>query len=65
MTKEKRPEYTSRVPGYRFVDMQEEQEAQLRTNPLIRRFAESRRTMCGDPYRRYGGVGSPLSRSNA
>ncbi|MHC4526960.1 MAG: hypothetical protein ACYS29_03710, partial [Planctomycetota bacterium] len=33
----KQPDYTSRVPKFSFADTLEEQEAQLRTNPLIER----------------------------
>jgi len=44
-------DYTSRVPKYTFADTLEEQEAQLKTNPLILRFIESRKKMASDPYR--------------
>ena len=40
---------TSRVPKYTFSDTLDEQEAQLKTNPLILRFKESRKSMAGDP----------------
>ena len=36
---------TSRVPKYSFVDTLDEQEAQLKTNPLILRFKQSRRAL--------------------
>ena len=45
------PDYTSRVPKYTFADTLAEQEAQLETNPMLRRFAESRKRMAGDRYR--------------
>ena len=45
------PDYTSRVPKYTFADTLEEQEAQLKTNPMIQRFIQSREKMAGDPYR--------------
>ncbi len=40
-----------RVRSYAFADTLDEQEAQLKTNPLIRRFADSRLEMSADPYR--------------
>ncbi|MHC4121009.1 MAG: glycoside hydrolase family 32 protein [Planctomycetota bacterium] len=45
------PDYTSRVPKFTFGRTLAEQEGQLKTNPLILRFKESRRKMAGDPYR--------------
>jgi len=45
------PDYTSRVPKYTFARTLREQEAQLKTNPLMLRFIESRKKMAGDPYR--------------
>jgi beta-fructofuranosidase len=42
---------TSRVPKYTFADTLQEQEAQLATNPLLQRFAESRKAMAGDAHR--------------
>jgi len=51
---EERPvehEYTSRVPKFTFADTLAEQEVQLETNPLMKRFAESRGKMAGDPHR--------------
>jgi beta-fructofuranosidase len=47
----KQPDYTSKVPKFTFADTLEEQEAQLRTNPLMERFAKSRLAMAGDRYR--------------
>jgi beta-fructofuranosidase len=47
----KEPDYTSRVPKFTFADTLEEQEAQLRTNPLTERFVRSRRKTAGDRYR--------------
>jgi beta-fructofuranosidase len=47
----KQPDYTSRVPKFTFADTLEEQEAQLRANPLIERFFKSRLKMAGDRYR--------------
>jgi len=48
---DKEPDYTSRVPAFTFADTLQEQEAQLKDNPLIQRFAESRAEMAGDPHR--------------
>lgn len=49
-TREEGP-YSSHTPKYIFADTLEEQEAQLKTNPLIQRFAESREKLASDPYR--------------
>ncbi len=43
--------YPSHTPKYEFANTLEEQEAQLKTNPLILRFAESREKHALDPYR--------------
>ncbi|HUT11717.1 MAG TPA: hypothetical protein VMY42_14550, partial [Thermoguttaceae bacterium] len=43
LAQEKQPDYTSRVPAFTFADTLAEQEAQLKTNPLLLRFAESRK----------------------
>ena len=48
---EKQPDYTSRVPKYTFADTLAEQEAQLKTNPLMLRLIESRKKMAGEPHR--------------
>lgn len=45
------PDYASKVPRYTFADTLKEQEAQLKTNPLLLRFHESRLKMAGDPHR--------------
>ena len=39
------PDYTSRVPKFTFATTLKDQEEQLKTNPLMLRFAESRRKM--------------------
>lgn len=44
-------DYTSKVPKFTFAQTLAEQEAQLKTNPLVERFAESRRKMAADPHR--------------
>ena len=54
MTKEamdQGPDYTSSVPKYTFATTLAEQEAQLKTNPMLQRFAESRKRLAGDRYR--------------
>ncbi len=48
---EEQPDYTSGVPQYKFAETLEEQETQLKTNPLLKRFHESRKKMAGDPHR--------------
>jgi beta-fructofuranosidase len=44
-------DYTSKVPQYTFAEVLEEQEAQLDSNPLIKRFIAARKAMKGDPHR--------------
>lgn len=44
-------DYTSKVPFFKFGTTLEEQEAQLKTNPLLLRMNESRKKMAGDRYR--------------
>lgn len=44
-------DYTSKVPKFTFAITLPEQEAQLKTNPLMLRFVESRKKMANDPYR--------------
>ena len=41
----------SPVPQYTFSTTLEEQEAELKKNPLLKRFNESRKKMAGDPHR--------------
>ena len=48
---ETQTDYTSRVPKFKFADTLEEQEEQLKTNPLVLRFARSRKKMSGERYR--------------
>jgi len=45
------PDYTSLVPKYTFADTLAEQEAQLAANPILERFAVSRRALSADPHR--------------
>ena len=42
---------TSKIPQYRFASTLEKQEEQLKDNPLLKRFAESRKFMSADPFR--------------
>jgi beta-fructofuranosidase len=58
------PDYTSRVPKYTFANTLQEQEVQLKTNPLILRFIESRKKMAGDPYRPIYHYVNPENRLN-
>ncbi|NQT39380.1 MAG: glycoside hydrolase family 32 protein, partial [Planctomycetes bacterium] len=51
LAEEKQPDFTSRVPAFTFAETLAEQEAQLKTNPLMLRFAESRKKMADDPHR--------------
>ena len=44
-------DYTSPVPKYTFSTVLEEQMEELKTNPLLLRFKESRAKMAGDPHR--------------
>ncbi len=45
------PDYTSTVPQFTYPETLEEQEASLKTNPLLERFAESRRKLAADAHR--------------
>ncbi len=58
------PNYVSRVPKYAFADTLDEQEAQLAANPLMQRFAESRKKLAEDRYRPIYHFVSPESRLN-
>ncbi len=44
------PDYTSKVPQFTFATTLEEQEEQLKTNPLVLRFKESRKKLAEDPH---------------
>ncbi len=48
---EEERDYTSRVPKFTFGNILEEQEAQLKDNPLIARFKKNREILAADPYR--------------
>ncbi len=58
------PDYTSRVPKYTFANTLQEQEVQLKTNPLILRFIKSRKKMADDPYRPIYHYVNPENRLN-
>lgn len=58
------PDYTSRVPRFTFGESLEEQETQLRDNPLLARFAASRRALAHDRYRPLYHFVSPESGMN-
>ena len=45
-----RPDYASKVPKYTFASTLEEQEEQLKTNPLMHRFKEDRKKWASDPH---------------
>ncbi len=46
-----KPPYISPVPKFTFAKTLAEQEEQLKTNPLMLRFAKSRKRLASDPYR--------------
>ena len=60
----RRPDYTSKVPAYTFADTLDEQEAQLGTNPLLARFAESRKRNLQDPHHPVYHYVAPENRMN-
>ena len=43
-------DFTSKVPHYTFAETLEEQEEQLKTNPLMQRLNEYRKRYEGDPH---------------
>ena len=44
------PDYTSKVPQYKFSSTLKKQERELKKNPLLKRFAKSRKAMAGEPH---------------
>lgn len=58
------PPYESPVPKFTFGHTLAEQEAQLKDNPLMKRFAESRKRLAADPYRPLYHFVSPESTLN-
>jgi len=61
---EKQADYASRVPKYTFADTLEQQQSQLKTNPLLLRFAESRRENLEDPHHPIYHYVAPENRMN-
>ena len=64
MNANSKPDYRSKVPQYQFADALAEQEAQLETNPMMQRFADSRRQLASDPHRPLYHFVSPESTLN-
>ena len=64
MSADKKPDYRSKVPQYNFADSLAEQEAQLAANPMMARFAQSRRELAADPHRPLYHFVSPESTLN-
>ncbi len=64
MTTDSRPDYRSKVPQYQFADSLAAQEAQLATNAMMQRFADSRRQLASDPHRPLYHFVSPESTLN-
>lgn len=58
------PDYTSKVPHFTFGKTLDEQEAQLKANPLLARFRESRAKLAADPFRPLYHFTSPESSLN-
>ena len=63
-SEKERPDYTSRVPKFTFATTLKEQQEQLKRNPLMLRFAESRKSMAADRYRPIYHFVSPESTLN-
>ena len=64
MSTDSKPEYRSKAPQYQFAEALPEQEAQLATNPMLQRFAESRRQLASDRHRPLYHFVSPESTLN-
>ncbi len=64
MSTDNKPDYRSKVPQYSFADTLPEQEAQLAGNPMMARFAQSRRQLASDPHRPLYHFVSPESTLN-
>jgi beta-fructofuranosidase len=58
------PPYVSPVPKFTYAETLAEQEAQLKTDPLVQRFADSRKKLASDKYRPIYHFVSPESRLN-
>ena len=57
-------DYRSKAVKYHFAETLAEQEAQLRMNPMLQRFADSRRQLASDPHRPLYHFVSPESTLN-
>ena len=64
MTADSKAGAPSKVPQYTFADNLSEQEAQLAANPMMARFAQSRRELASDPHRPLYHFVSPESTLN-
>lgn len=64
MAQRDEPPYLSPVPKFTFSETLAEQEKELQQNPLLKRFAESRRRQASDPYRPLYHFVSPESTLN-
>lgn len=64
MAQRDEPPYLSPVPKFTFSKTLAEQEKELEQNPLLKRFAESRRRQASDPYRPLYHFVSPESTLN-
>lgn len=62
--KKRLTDYESKVPKFSFADTLAEQEAQLENNPLLRRFADSRKKLMQDPHYPLYHFSSPENRLN-
>jgi beta-fructofuranosidase len=57
-------DYTSRAPRFTFAESLTEQEAQLKTNPLLQHFGEARRRDAADPFKPAYHFSSPEAQLN-
>lgn len=64
MAQRDEPPYLSPVPKFTFSETLAEQEKELEQNPLLKRFAESRKRQASDPYRPLYHFVSPESTLN-
>ena len=64
MSIDSKPDYRSKVAHYQFGETLAEQEAQLSTNPMLQRFADSRGDLASDPHRPLYHFVSPESTLN-
>ena len=64
MSDNSKPDYRSKVPKYEFSNTLAEQEAELASNPMLQRFADSRQALAGDPHRPFYHFVSPESTLN-